>query len=295
MRALPFLLLLAGVTRADFQADVPKSAVPANATLVSGAMVVDSGGSLYLTDTGITGQDQPGDAFLHVHFGHDGQVANGSQIHALFLFFTCNGQQVNRTWEGQQVYFHGPAAPFLFPLSGLEIECTEEQPVDFQLLPPSPHPVSAAQFLRYGLPGVRNTRLRLIGLDGQVVRTLVSSSQGPGMHSVGLATQGLPMGLYHLSLVAGDDSTGRTVCLQGDPLDWEGVPLTTTDEDGRAFLPAHLFPRGLTLQALDANGNSLGTHDPGLSIVLVKNGQRLSGCTLQTGADAPSDYLITLP
>jgi hypothetical protein len=295
MRGMLLLLALAGVTHADFRVDVPKSAIPASATLVSGAMVADSGGSVYVQDTGITGHDVPVDNFIHVHFALDGQLADGARVDALFLFFSCNNQQVTRTWEGQQTYLHGPALPFTFPLEGLEIECSTDQPEDFQLLLPSPHPISDSQFLRFGLPDTRNTRLRLIGLDGTVVRTLLNSSQGPGMHAVGFSTQGLPMGVYQLSLVAGGDSTGHTICLQGNPLTWGGVPFATTDEEGKAFLPAHLFPRGLTLQALDANGNSLGNHDPGLSIVLVKNGQRLAGCTLESGADGPSDYLITLP
>lgn len=281
--------------RADFRIDVAKSAIPATATLVSGAMVVDSGGSQYLTDTGITGAGDTGDPYLHVHFAHDALVANGSEINALFLFLVCNGNAVNRTWEGAQTYFHGTPLPFVFSLTGLEVECAEIVPVDFQLLPVAPNPVSSSVSLRFGLPETRTTRLRLYDMQGNVVRTLLNSSQAAGMHSQGFSAQGLPMGMYQLSLVSGSDSTGQPLCLQGDPLTWVGTPAATTDEDGRCFLPASLFPEGVTLQALDASGNSLGSHTPGLAIVLVKSGQRLSGCTLTPGADGTSDYIITLP
>lgn len=295
MRCLPALVLAATAAHADFRIDVPKSAVPGNASLTSGAMVVDSGGSRYLTDTGISGVGDTGDPYLHVHFALDAQVANGSEINALFLFFVCNGIPVNRTWEGSQTYFHGTPLPFVYTLSGLEVECAEIVPVDFQLLPVAPNPVSSSVSLRFGLPATRTTRLRLYDMQGNVVRTLLNSSQTAGLHSLGFSAQGLPMGMYQLSLAAGSDSTGQPLCLQGEPLTWIGTAAATTDEDGRCFLPASLFPPGVTLQALDASGNSLGSHTPGLGIVLVKSGQRLSGCTLTAGADGTSDYIITLP
>ncbi|MCB9473776.1 MAG: hypothetical protein H6678_08200 [Candidatus Delongbacteria bacterium] len=294
-RILLSILLLAAGLHAEFQVDLIKSQIPSSVTLSGGAIVAVSNGAMFLEETGIGGQNNANDPYLHLYFAHDDLLANGSEIQAVFAYFNCNGSTIQRNYEGTQIYLWGTPIPFVLQLSGLEDECSGGEPVPFALHPVSPNPLSAAITIGYGLPAGRTTSLRLNTLDGVALRYLTNGTQAAGEHTVAMSLTGVPMGLYHLSLVAGSDSTGQLICLQGNPLIWPGAAQATTDAEGTCFLPAYLFPNGLNLSARDAQGNSLGSQPTSMNIVLVKNGQRLSGCTLTRGASGAADYLIQLP
>jgi hypothetical protein len=83
-------------------------------------------------------------------------------------------------------------------------------PTRFRALAPSPNPCRGDATIAYELPNARNVVVRLSDVQGRLVRELVNSHEGPGLHRVswnGRDESGAraPRGMYFVHIEAGGD------------------------------------------------------------------------------------------
>ena len=81
---------------------------------------------------------------------------------------------------------------------------TVSLPADFALAQNYPNPFNPATIIRYQVPKESRVKLIVYNLLGQVVRTLVDQSQGPGSYSRTFDASGLPSGIYFYRLETAD-------------------------------------------------------------------------------------------
>ncbi len=86
----------------------------------------------------------------------------------------------------------------------------------FNLMQNYPNPFNPATVIRYEIPGsdkVDRTTLSVYNVLGQLVRTLVNTTQNPGKYSVPFNASGLPSGIYYYTLRTGRYKKTRKMLL----------------------------------------------------------------------------------
>ena len=99
--------------------------------------------------------------------------------------------------------------------SGLQtdIETVAEAPVAFALEQNYPNPFNASTTMAFDLPKASAVTLRIYGLDGRLLATLVENTMPPGRHTVKVDLGGLASGVYVYELRADDFVASKTMVL----------------------------------------------------------------------------------
>jgi hypothetical protein len=77
-------------------------------------------------------------------------------------------------------------------------------PVEFNLSQNYPNPFNPKTIIEYSLKETRFTVIKIYGLLGNEVKTLLNEEKGAGKHSVTFDASGLPSGIYFYKIKAGD-------------------------------------------------------------------------------------------
>jgi len=135
---------------------------------------------------------------------------------------TLWGYLEGQTWQSTcyLVRSNGTARPALLWLaqyiqnnpSGVEAT-TSNLPSRFELKQNFPNPFNPATSIRYSVPITSRVTLSVFDILGREVRTLVNTSQAPGVYTVAFNAQGLGSGVYFYRLDAGSFTETRKLML----------------------------------------------------------------------------------
>jgi hypothetical protein len=145
-----------------------------------------------------------------------GWVASGSDSH-----FGCVGQPITAVVTYGSTYVHriGFLHEWMWPPDGDAVGGqTAEIPSRFDLKQNYPNPFNPMTTIRFDLPGDRQVRIEVYGIDGRRVTTLVDRALPAGRHEVtwtGRDETGRPVasGTYLYRIAAGENIETRRMTL----------------------------------------------------------------------------------